>query len=53
MRNCLNELQSDSVIDESLFQNRNENNYGNDFNNTGHQMNELANNQNNINNESN
>ena len=54
MRKSLNEIQSDSVIDESLLQNRNENNYGNDFNNTGHQMNELANNQNNnINNENN
>jgi hypothetical protein len=37
-----------------LLQNKNENSYGNDFNNTGRQMNELANNQiNNINNENN
>ena len=54
MRKALNELQSESVIDESLLQNRNDNNYGNDFNNTGQQMNELSNNQNNnINNENN
>ncbi len=54
MRRALNELQDGSVVDEGLLQNRNENNYGNDFNNTGHQMNELANNQNNnINNENN
>jgi hypothetical protein len=56
MRKALNELQNDSVVDESLLKNRseNDNNYGNDFNNTGHQMNELANNQNNnINNENN
>ena len=54
MRKCLNELQGGSVVDESLLQNKNENNYGNDFNNTGRQMNELANNQNNnINNENN
>ena len=55
MRKYLNELQKDSVVDESLLQNRSENNYGNDFNNTGNQMNELANNQNenNINNENN
>ena len=52
MRKSLNELQGGSVVDESLLQSRNENNYGNDFNNTGRQMNELANNQNNnINNE--
>jgi len=54
MRKALNELQNGSVVDEALLQNRNENNYGNDFNNTGHQMNELSNNQNNnINNENN
>ena len=54
MRKALNELQNGSVVDEGLLQNRNENNYGNDFNNTGHQMNELSNNQNNnINNENN
>ncbi len=54
MRRALNELQNGSVVDEGLLQNRNENNYGNDFNNTGHQMNELSNNQNNnINNENN
>ena len=54
MRKSRNVIQSGSGIDESLLQNRNENNYGNDFNNTGHQMNELANNQNNnINNENN
>ena len=54
MRRALNELQDGSVVDEGMLQNRNENNYGNDFNNTGHQMNELANNQNNnINNENN
>ena len=55
-RKALNELQNGSVVDESLLKNRNENDnyYGNDFNNTGHQMNELANNQNNnINNENN
>ena len=39
--------------DESLIQNRNEN-YGNDFNNTGRQMNELSSNtSNNIINENN
>ena len=55
MRKYLNELQKDSVVDESLLQNRSENNYGNEFNNTGNQMNELTNNQNenNINNENN
>jgi len=54
MRKALNELQNGSVVDEGLLQNRNENNYGNDFNNTGHQMNELSNNQNNnINNDNN
>ena len=55
MRKALNELQNGSVVDEGLLQNRNENNYGNDFNNTGHQMNELANNNqnNNINNDNN
>jgi membrane associated rhomboid family serine protease len=53
MRNALNELQSGSVVDESLIQNRNEN-YGNDFNNTGRQMNELSSNtSNNIINENN
>ena len=54
MRKSLNELQGGSVVDESLLQNKNENSYGNDFNNTGRQMNKLANNQiNNINNENN
>ena len=53
MRNALNELQSGAVVDESLIQNRNEN-YGNDFNNTGRQMNELSSNtSNNIINENN
>ena len=52
MKNALNELQNGSVIDESLLKSTgNDNvNYGNDFNNTGQQMNELSNNQNNNNN---
>ena len=55
MRNALNELQSDSVIDENLLKSGNENiNYGNEFRNTGQQMTELSNTQNNnINNENN
>ena len=55
MKNALNELQSDSVIDETLLKNGNEIiNYGNKFKNTGHQMTELSNVQNNnINNENN
>ena len=40
MRNCLNELQKNSVIDGSLLKN---NNYGNDFNSIGRQMSELSN----------
>ena len=47
MKNALNELQNGSVIDESLLKNNENINYGNDFNNTGQQMNELSNNQNN------
>ena len=49
MKNALNELQSNSVIDESLLQNSgSENsNYGNEFNSQGQQMTELSNNQNN------
>ena len=45
MRNVLNELQKDSVVDESLL--KNNINYGNDFNNVGQQMSELSNIQNN------
>ena len=49
MKNALNELQNNSVDDNSLFKNiGNENfNYGNNFNITGNQMSELSNNQNN------
>ena len=49
MKNALNELQNDSVIDESLLQSvGGENtNYGNEFNGQGQQMTELSNNQNN------
>ena len=52
MKNALNELQNDSVVDESLLKNSGgENvNYGNEFNNSGQQMTELSNNQNNNNN---
>ena len=56
MKNALNELQRDSVIDESLLKScGNENfNYGNEFKNTGQQMTELSNVQNNnLNNENN
>ena len=44
MKNALNELQNNSVVDESLLKNIN---YGNDFNNIGQQMTELTNIQNN------
>ena len=47
MKNALNELQEDSVFDDSLLKNNENNNYGNDFNNNGQQMTELSNNQNN------
>jgi hypothetical protein len=47
MKNALNELQEDSVIDDSLLKNNENINYGNDFNNNGQQMTELSNNQNN------
>ena len=49
MKNALNELQNDSVVDENLLKNSgSENvNYGNEFNNSGQQMTELSNNQNN------
>ena len=45
MKNALNELQKDSVIDEALLKNNiNENiNYRNDFNDIGSQMSELTN----------
>ena len=48
MKNALNELQEDSVIDERLLKNNiNENiNYRNDFNDSGNQMSELTNIQN-------
>ena len=48
MKDALNELQKDSVIDERLLKNNlNENiNYRNDFNDFGNQMNELTNIQN-------
>jgi hypothetical protein len=50
MKNALNELEKDSVVDDSLKNNENVN-YGNDFNINGHQMSELSNAQdNNINN---
>ncbi len=44
MKKALNELQNNSVVDESLLKNIN---YGNDFNNIGQQMTELTNIQNN------
>jgi membrane associated rhomboid family serine protease len=44
MKNALNELQNNSIVDESLLKNIN---YGNDFNNIGQQMTELTNIQNN------
>ena len=44
MKNALNELQNNSVVDESLLKNIN---YGNDFNSIGRQMTELSNIQNN------
>jgi hypothetical protein len=47
MKNALNELQEDSIIDDSLLKNNENINYGNDFNNNGQQMTELSNNQNN------
>ena len=47
MKNALNELQEDSVFDDSLLKNNENMNYGNDFNNNGQQMTELSNNQNN------
>ena len=54
MRNALNEIQIDSVVEDSLLKNKNVINYGNDFNTVGTQMNELSNNINtNINNENN
>ena len=55
MKNALNELQEDSVIDDSLLKNNENINYANDFNNNGQQMTELSNtqNNNNINNENN
>ena len=54
MRNALNEIQIDSVVEDSLLKNKNIINYGNDFNTVGTQMNELSNNINtNINNENN
>ena len=55
MKNALNELQNNSVVEENLLKNsKNDNiNYGNDFNSIGNQMTELANSQNNNNNNEN